>query len=254
MSLRGWIEQNVRDLRGSWTRLDGVRTRPNRAFLARNVRFDTTGRVRTRAGLTSGSLVGGKTTSLHDWVTSGFGRVIFYEADSGKVRTLDRANFAAPAVDLYTQAGGRAAVVAEAGTKAFITVFNTAGLGVGQARVALPLFAGTTDKAFSPPWTVSPVMSDIGSGNVTQGLHRFGYIVESRTGFFGKPSPQPGNVFTPASFTVAANGRTVRMTITVTVPVDAAFVHPIMTHIDNLERWYIVPDAQVAVTAGAATI
>ena len=257
MSLRGWLTKEVRDLRGSWSRVDSNRVLPNRAFFCKNVRFDT-GRILTRFGLNSFALVGGTVTSIYDWQTSAFGRVLFFEAPD-KLRSLNRSNFAEPAVTLYTLAG-RAASVAEYGGQAFIAIYNNAGLGAGQAYVAIPdtaSSAATADKAFAPPWTIAPVISDTGTGagQVTEGGHLFAYIVETRSGFTGKPSPQPANVFTPTAFTVAAGGRVLRMDITGTFPADAKFIHPIMTRVNNPDAWYFVPDAQVPVPIGGpATI
>jgi hypothetical protein len=208
------------------------------------------GRIVSRDGFSAGVAVAGKTTSLHDWITSGFGIVIFYEGVL--VRALNKATSVIST--LYTLAG-RAAVVAEAGNNAFISVFGTDGLGAGQARIYQPSVSATTvDKAFSPPLTALPVITDITAGLVSQGEHKFAYIMETRTGFVGKPSPQPSNIFSPTSFTVSAGGRVLNMAITVTIPADGAFIHPIMTRVENPDRWYFVPDAQVAVTPGATTV
>lgn len=199
--------------------------------------------------MTARVLVAGKVSSFHQWTTSSFNRVIFFEGPN-KARSLSLADNTI--TDLFTQTG-RGLSVSESGDKAFIATFNDAATSAGPVRISLPLVtAGTVDRAFAPPWIDIPTIGDAGAGNVTQGVHMFGYIVETRTSFVGQPSPQPAGVFSPVSFTVAAGGRALTMSLTVNTPADAAFVHPIMTRIDNPDRWYFVPDAAVAVPGGAS--
>lgn len=250
MSLRGWIEKEVSDPRGSWTRLDGVRARPNRAFISRNVRFEP-GRVKSRDGFVAGVSVTGKVSSIYDWSTAlGFGYVLFFE--DGTVMAINKATDVI--ASMYPQAG-RGMVVAEAGDEAYIATYGSDGLGTGQVRISQPSIGiGTTDTAFAAPWVEVPVITDIGPGEVTQGVHKFAYIIQTRTGFTGQPGPKPGDVFSPVSFTVAAGGRTVNMAITVTVPANASFLYPIMTRADNPDRWYFVPDIAIPLSPGATTI
>ncbi len=248
MSLRGWPSKEISDFRGAWTRLDGIQARPSRGFIAKNVRFEP-GRVKSREGFSVRlAAVPNKIATFHNWITSAFNQVIYFEgADTVKMLNLNGDTVAT----LFTQAGA-GVHVAESGDKAFIATFNSLGHAAGQVRISLPLIsAGQIDKAFAPPWVTLPVIADAGDGDVTEGVHRFGYIVETRTGFVGKPSPQPGDVFTPTSFTVAAGGRRLTLSMTANTPADTAFIHPIMTRTDNLDRWYFVPDAQIAVPGGA---
>ncbi len=249
MSLRSWLQKEVADPRGAWTRLDGVRARPNRAFFARNVRFEP-GRVKTRSGFIAGVIVAGKVISTYDWINAGFGYVLIFE--DGTVKAINKANEAV--TSMFPQAG-RGMVVAEAGDEAYIAVYGSNGLGAGQVRISQPnIGIGTTDTAFAAPFVEVPVITDTGAGEVTQGVHKFAYIVQTRTGFAGQPGPKPGDVFSPVSFNVAAGGRALNMAITVTIPANASFVYPIMTRADNPDRWYFVPDVQVPLTPGPTTL
>lgn len=227
--------------------MDTLQARPERAFIARNVRFEP-GRVRSRDGFAARFASAGKVTSFHQWQTSQFNRVIFY--DGNKVRSLNLVD--GVVADMFTQAA-RGAVVSESGSKAFISTYTDTGVSAGPVRISVGSISATeVDMAFAPPWTFVPVMADAGAGNVSEGVHRFGYIVETRTGFVGKPSPV--NVFdahAPVSFTVASGGRALTMGLTLNTPADAAFVHPIMTRVDNPDRWYFVPGAATAVPGGA---
>jgi hypothetical protein len=251
MSISRWPSKQITDLRGAWSRLIDETARSNRAFLARNVRFEPGGRVRTRDGYGSVFVTAGKVSSMYNWVTSSFNQLIFVENGVVVMRNLGTST----GTTLFTPSpAARGITVAEAGDKAFISGYGTSyGAGISQCRVSLPgITLGTIDKAFAPPWTNTLTITDVGDGNLTQGEHKFGYIVETRTGFTGKPSPQPGDVFNPTTFTVAAGGRRVNGTMTVNTPADAAYVHPIMTRTDNPDKWYFVPNAVVAVPGGAS--
>jgi hypothetical protein len=245
--LLGWLAKELTGFRGAWTRLDQLQARPERASVARNVKYEPQ-RVRSRDGFIDRIAVSGRVSSFHQWISAALNRVIFFEATTAKL--LDLTNNAV--VTLFTQAGGRGIKVSESGDKAFIATFTDAGVSAGKVRISLPLISGgQIDTAFAPPWVNVPTITDTGVGTVTQGVHHFGYIVETRTGFVGNGSPAPSGIFAPVSFTVAAGGRALSLGMTVNTPADAAFVHPIMTRADNLDRWYFVPDGATAVPGGA---
>jgi hypothetical protein len=225
------------------------------------VRYEN-GRVLTRHGFTSTvALVGGKVTSLHDWMSEPLYQVLFSELSADgltlTVRAFSKLNFSIPAVTYYTVPGARGAVATEAGTSMYVAHFNTAMLGMGQARVFTVPASGTptVDIAFAPPWTATLTVNSTTAGLVTPGVHKFGYIVETRTGFAGKPSPvNVSDVFVPVSYNVTspAAASLVMNIVIAAVPDDAAFIHPIMTRTDNLDRWYFVPGAARAVAPGEA--
>lgn len=247
MSLLGWKEKVLSGFRGAWTRLDQLQARPERASVARNVRFEP-GRVHSRDGFASRVAVGGRVSSLHQWVSSGINRVIYLESGA----TAKFLDLVTNTIGTLFSEAARGLQVSESGDKAFIACFNNAQGSAGQVRISLPLISGgQIDTAFAPPWEVLPVITDTGSGKVTEGPHKFAYVVETRTGFTGKPSPTPSGLFAPVTFTVAAGGRALSMGLTVTTPADAAFVHPIMTRADNEDRWYFVPGGATAVPGGA---
>jgi hypothetical protein len=242
MALAGWPKISVTELRGAWSRLVDKTARPNRAFVARNVRYGPEG-VRSRDDFSATAIsVSGKATSFYNWVGNGLNRLI-YVAGGAAVRMLNVST--AADVSLFSVAC-RGCTVAEAGDKALIATHTTAGAGAAQVRISLPLIGGgSIDKAFPAPWTTALTMADNGAGNCTAGPALFGYVVESRTGYTGKPTAAT------ASFTASAGGRALRGTMTVTVPADAAIVHPIRTRTDNPDKWYYEPGASVAVPGGA---
>lgn len=251
MSTRGFTPYSTTSPRGPWTRLDHRPVPRNRGSLATNVRFEPN-RVKTRDGFAAGVATAAKVTSIYHWVTNDTGlevdRLIYMES-TGDVKMRDMVG--GSTATLFTQAG-RSIAPAEAGSRLYIPVVTTAGIGASKARVVNALIGGSpSDFAFAGPMTITPSLSETGAGNTTAGAHRFGYILETRTGFVGKPGPVSAGVFTPVSYTVSSGGRTVQLQVSGTMPTDAAFLHPIMTRVDNPDRWYFVPDAAVAVPAGA---
>lgn len=247
MPLTAWLSKPLAGFRGAWTRLLDIEARPERAGVAKNVRF-APGKVSSREGFPSRLAVSGRIGSIHQWITSTLNRVILLQDTTAVL--IDISNNSSLA--LFTQAGAKGLSVAEAGDKAFIASYTAAQLSAGKVRISLPLISGgQIDTAFPPPWANVPTITDTGAGEVTQGVHLFGYVVESRTGFTGKPGPAPGGVFAPVSFTVAAGGRALSMGFIVNTPPDTAFVQPIMTRSDNHDRWYFLPNGAVAVPGGA---
>jgi hypothetical protein len=216
------------------------------------VRFELN-RVKSRDGFAHDFATAGKVTSFYHWITNDnaveVNRIVYYESEA----TLKMRNVVdGSTVTLLSQAG-RSVVPAEAGSRLYVGVTQTSGIATSQARVINALIGGApADKAFAGPMTTAPVITETGAGNCSAGDHKFGYILESRTGFTGKPGPYSAGVFTPVTFTVTAGGKTLNMAVTATTPTDAAYLHPIMTRKDNPDRWYFVPDASVAIPAGTA--
>jgi hypothetical protein len=247
VALLNWQRIPVAELRGSWSRLLDRAGRPNRAFAARNVRFGPEG-VRTRDSFSaSATTVTGKATSFYNWVGSGLNRLI-YVAAGAAVRML---NVDSGADASLFSATCRGVTVAEAGDKALIGTFTSAGAGASEVRVSLPLVSGAPiDKAFPAPWSNALALADVGSGNCTEGAARFGYIIETRSGYTGKPAPFSGS-FAPTSYTTSSGGRRLSGTISsFAIPADAAYIHPIRTRTDNVDKWYYEPSDAVAVPGG----
>lgn len=240
MSLRGFNSKRIQDFRGAWSLLDGVQVRPNRGFLAQNVRF-IGGRVLTRDGFAAHPSVStsGAVTSMHQWIAAGLHALIYYDGNAVKLLTLP-----STVTSLFTLAG-RGASVAEAGSVAFVSVFSSAGLSAGQCRVVLPYVVGApADVAFHPPLTFSSFSaSEPGAGLTTEGSHKYGFVFTSRTGHIGKPSPAPGDAFSPLTH-VCTGLKTVRLSITLNTPAQAgsgSLIQPIMTRSDNPAKWFYVP-------------
>jgi hypothetical protein len=251
-AIRGFNSTSAKNPRGPWTKIQDRAANPSRAKTALNVAYGPIN-VYTRDGFGQALAVSGKVTSMYHWVTTSSGlainRLVFYESESSlKMRDL----IGLSTQTLFSQAA-RGAVCAEAGNRLFIPTFTTAGIAASQMRIVNALLGGVPfDYGFAPPMTVAPSMSDTGAGQCSSGAHRFGYLLEDRTGFTGKPSPYISGVFTPTSYTVTGSNRALQMTVSGTMPTNASYLHAIMTRKDNPNRWYRVPDASVAVPGGVS--
>jgi hypothetical protein len=240
LSLRGFNSKRIQDFRGAWSLLDGVQVRPNRGFVSQNVRF-IGGRVLTRDGFAAhaGVTTAGKVTSAHQWIAAGLHALVYHDNGIVKMLTLP-----STVTTLFTLSGAGASV-AEAGSVAFVSVFSSTGLGVGQCRVVLPYVVGApADVAFQPPLTFASFSaSEPSAGLTTEGSHKYGFVLTSRTGHIGKPSPAPLDVFTPLTHSCTGL-KTVRLSITLNTPAQAgvgSLIQPIMTRSDNPNKWFYVP-------------
>lgn len=251
-AIRGSIPYSAKSPRGPWTRIRDRPADPRRGKLAINMQYGPTG-TRTRDGFTPALAVGGSVFGMYHWITNSSGqainRLIYNEGGTTvKMRNL----IAGSTQDLFTQSGTYSFITAEAGNRLYIATFTSAQVAASKVRIVNALFGGVpSDFAFAPPMTAAPVITDTGAGQCTEGEHMFGYILETRTGFTGKPSPQPANVFTPVAFSVTGGSRSLNLAVTANTPADAAFLHPIMTRVGNPTDYYFVPDAAVAIPGGA---
>jgi len=252
MSVRGWIARSRSNPRGAWSTLDQtIKGSPMRAFISHNVRFSP-GKVFSREGTTIRAAVAGAVTSMYNWINSTLNIVLISEGTT-KIRKVNVAD--AVVTDLFTGLTAfRGMTVAEAGPRAYISTFTTAGLGANQVRVTDG--GSANDKAFAPPLTFTgSSVTDGGVGLCTAGTHYIGFIFQSRSGFNGKPSPAPADVFTPLSITLPAGKRTINVSITLNTPAEAGLgsaIYVIMTRADNPNKWFYVPGVFAILPPSAA--
>jgi len=263
LSLSELKQRAVQDLRGSWTR---ARTEPagsraqntyqtNRASRAENVRYDG-GRVIGRDGFIAGSAATGKMTMMYQWL--GFATTgVFTTAapinyivtfENGAIRVRDLYNNTQTTAEAIPAAYG--ATVVEAGDRVYISTYDSSLKGASEVRVLFPTVTPPQIyKGFMGPMAVNPTFGEPAAGQVTAGLHMYGYIVTSKSGAQIKPSPYAGGIFKPVAFT-SSPSKQVEISIAAAWPADAAFVSPIMTTVENLEKFFIVPGLEVAVASG----
>ena len=114
------------------------------------------------------------------------------------------------------------------------------------------------DKLFAPPITYTPgAPTEPLAGLITAGVHRLGYVIEHRSGFIGRPSPDTGvgdpspETFTPVSFT-SAGLKNLSWVLNTTWPATATKVHVIMSPASNPSLYVFVPGASADITGGTA--
>ncbi|MGC4052874.1 MAG: hypothetical protein QM757_26400 [Paludibaculum sp.] len=257
MALPGFSESPMLPLRGAWKDMDQIQPDlvRGRAFEAQNIRIQPQGAL-CREGHTAGFAVPGRTTSLFQWLpTVALLRKnwLFYLAN-GSVYFRDPTT-ADPATALYASPA-RSLSYAEAGDKLYIAHANDSNIGTEGLKIADP--QNMTQRwadAFGGPGTINPTAAEVGGGTMTAGLHHFGYIIEYRSGRSSPPGPVNAGTgaFVPFSYTVTGPGKKVLLTVTFPMtPNDIAFLHPIVTRVDNLNNWFFMPSGSVAVPPGAA--
>jgi hypothetical protein len=246
-----WNRIPINSPRGAWTRLDQLPARPDRASLARNVRFEP-GRVKTRCGTAVALAVTAKVNAMFQWKTSALNfsnlNRLLYLVGGTIVRMWDfvyeQSN------DMITSILAKTAVIAEAGSNLFVAFFNAPGDAPYAVRVVYPLFTSGTNKsdvAFGAPPSITPALTDTAAGLCTGGTHLVSFIMETRSGFSGPPGPE-------ATITLSADDRTIQVVLNGTWPADAAYIHLIMTTSENAYRWYFVPGGTGAVTPGVFSV
>lgn len=254
MSLRNYRTEEITSFRGPWTALEESDTPMEGALYAQNVEYQP-GAVTTRLGF--GQLLNPNEPiwSLFNWVTtpgtiSTTGNWLFYV---NPTTTTAKAywNIGSPSgsepYTLFTQATMVAASWASGGTRVYAAPLKSDGSSAGQCRVISTYGAAiNVDKAFVGAVSASESVTEPGAGSVTAGLHRFGFIIVTRSGYFGTISAQ--HEFT------AAGSKNVQIvyTPTTTWPTEAQTLYPVMTTAANLNRWFLVPGASVAVAGGGA--
>lgn len=252
MSVRGWIAKTRKGPRGAWSLFEEVsESQPLRAWEARNMRFGP-GKAYSREGTIAvgPGIAGTGVTSMYNWITSSSNLVLFstFGISVSKVElgslTITGLFFPLPPF--------RGMIVAEAGHRAYLAFFSIGGLqGSGQVRIT---DGGTqNDIAFAkPPLVLGSFAGSaniIGGGFCTAGIHLYGFVYQSRSGFNGKPCPilSPSGAFANLSVSSATDFAFAPNLIFDT-PSDAgpgSALYLIMTRSDNFNKWYYVPGAFV---------
>jgi len=235
------------------------------ALLALNTEY-LPGQMRTRAGFTGafGSILeGGPVTTMYNWLQSLFNRLLTLESRS-TVFTIDlNSPFVKATVVPAITAEGM--VCAPAGSRIYMAFFKANGLGATETRIWDGLFDNAVprvEKAFTCPPTAAEftvVVTEPVAGVVSKGVHKFGFVFTTKNGHQLRPAPNAGSVgltgFQPVSFT-AAGAKQLVLTLTPVFatgqwPAYLDKVAPIMTTVQNPNRYFFVPGAEVTVPANS---
>jgi hypothetical protein len=204
--------------------------------------------VYSREGLTPvGATTAGKVTGTYNWISPTDNFLVYQDGTTVvRMRVSDNTT-----LNLATGLGGRSVSIAELGPRLYFTEFNNDGSGASNPQVHDGVTA--IDNCFRGPlvftsFTVTDPATTAGA--CTVGVHNFGFLFTSRSGYTGLPSPSntgnPGGTFVPATFTVTAgaNHGTLTVSVTLNTPSDAgpnSNLQLLMTRTDNPNIYYIVP-------------
>ena len=254
MSLRDYQTIETTNFRGPWTAMEESDVPMEGALYAQNVEYQP-GAVKTRFGFGQILNPNEPVWSMFNWIStpgeiSAAGNWLLYVNPTTTTAkaywTLGSPSGSEP-YTLFTQASMVAASWASGGTRVYAAPLKSDGSSAGQCRVISTWGAAiNVDTAFLGSVSASPAVTEPSAGNVTAGLHRLGFIILTRSGHFGIISSE--HEFT------AAGSKNIQIvyTPTTTWPTEAQFLYPVMTTTANLNRWFLVPGAQVAVAGGGA--
>ncbi len=228
-----------------------------KALQSQNVSF-IPGQVRTRLGFSLAVTTIDAISAMFNWLSSLGNLLIWFRLSDRSVQYIDVAA-PVPATLIPGDLSGSAATFAEAGARLYLSFFGALGLGASGARVVTYAGGFVSDLAFLPPIIYTPSdPTEPSGGTVTPGLHYFGYLIEYRSGFITRPSPDSGvgvpsaTTFQPVVFT-AAGSKNLSWTLNTTWPTGAINVYPIMTRVANAAQLYQIPGVSAAVVGGAAS-
>lgn len=246
----------VTDFSGSRPSLDAPDVVLPNALLAQNVEF-LKGNVMTRKGFGIARKNGSNPawpnesmTAVFNWIHDSANSLVWFHPTTG----VRYSAISAPdgITTIMATALGATASFAADGTHLYSGFIDSTSKGADQGQV-FAFGQASADTLFSPPITYNPgAPTQPSAGTVTKGVHKIGYVIETRSGFQTMPSPAvAGPTFQPISFT-AAGGRNISWTLNTTWPLYAKQVRVIMTTVANPNRWYYVPAMTNLVPGGSA--
>lgn len=276
MPLSEYQVVSIEDFGGEITRLDESNIPLNQAQRARNVEFNP-GQVATRFGFAQAKNADGTNFIpawlphyLVSWVTTGGNYAIAYTRDgdgldptaTGRLSVINLAD-GIESTAIIVGAVNIGVTVASAAIYAYGAFYNidVTSNSVDGTVTGGYIFgpSGTfTDQLFLYPLFNKPTLTTTGPGHVvTPGVHRVGYLIQTRAGYTGRISPVnlTTDSFDTTSVVTVAAGEEIGFSLTVNFPTESSLVYPVMTTVDNPDRYFIVPGiAPVAVSGGIHTV
>jgi hypothetical protein len=259
-----WRKHSIPEPGGAWTDVDRDDVPLHKSLAVENAQFGK-GKIETRLGFGDALGVSQAAVSFFNWV-SNLGAYLFTYAVGTGIRLVDIAAGSPAFATVESIATANvAAQFAQTGSNLYAAIYGTAAgatyqTGVEDGRViSYQSAAFVSDKILPAPMTYVPgaPTEPAGTGNVTKGTHYFGYIIEYRSGHFGRISPDSatGSNFpslatvAPVSFT-AAGAKKAEWILNTTWAAGAVRVHGVMTPVSNRAQWFFVPGADAAVVGG----
>ncbi len=253
---------------GAWTLQDPTQVPSGNALQAQNVVYTRGGgglEVGTRLGFSAAFDTADKMSAMYNWVSDIGNFLFWYRNSDNSVQYMDVVN--QPGAQVQVIPGnliGVAATFAPAGARLILSFFTNAAMGARGGIVITAQGGGFVyDPAFQPPISYYPgspaEFQQFGGGKMTGGRHLFGYLIEYRSGFTTRPSPDSGfgtfptvDSFVPIDAVIVQDNY-VSWNLTTTWPVGAIAIIPIMTTADNLSQWFIPQGLSQAVVGGVSS-
>lgn len=235
------------DFGSPWTRTDPVDVPKSAALLATNCAW-APGQVSTRYGFGVAYAAAEAAKQLYNWISGASSYLVYFTGAKFRITSTTSPS----ASDLYTQSAS-GSVIAASGPRIYTATYDANMAGTGSGRVVNSTL--TVDKLFLGPLSDVPTVTNTSTGNVTAGVHRVGYIIQTRSGFQGRISPSSVTTgFNTASIVTATGGAKLRFQMSgITWPTEANEIFPVMTPAANLNRWFAIPNVSQAITGGGTT-
>lgn len=251
-----WARLTISDFAGPWTSIEATDVPPGRALVAENCQY-TQGQVATRLGYGVAFATVEIASALYNWISS-LGNYLVSFLPSTGVRAFKVSDASPTRATLASMTTGVACSFAPSGPRMYVAGFDANGDAVGAAKViTYKSSTFSADSCFEPPMTYTPAaISEPGTGLITVGAHRVGYVVQTRSGYSCRPSPDSGvgtpgpSTFVPITFT-AAGSKNARIVLNPTTwPTAAASVSIVMSPVFNPGLYVYVPGATATVVGG----
>ncbi len=251
-----WKYKELTDFDGAWPLLEQSDIPSQGALFARNVEF-VPGIVKVRKGFSSvanpnAAIAAGMSWVFSDPSTGAHNFMPYFKTGYGVV-LFDLSNNSS--TNLYTSTGV-SATFANAGPRFYAAHFDTSAIGVDGGKVYGYLVGA--DNLFARPMKSTEVTlgAVVAAGGVcTQGTRNVAFVMTTRNGFQGRPSPvDTSMVIVPTSVTTTNTNKKFTVTVTpaTTWPAYSGTIQILMTSTSNNSRYYVVPGSILAVPAGGS--
>ena len=252
---------------GPWPRLDPYSVDVDHALFAQNCQY-IRGQAGTRFGHSLITAVANKPASaMFNWMplVSGAPKnyLIYYSPPNGGsggwVYQIDLATNIATQLFVASLAAYGASF-ADAGSRLFFCFYDQPNtLGARPGAQVYDATTGNADLCFRAPLGVGFTTTTLSAGGVCDlGQHRLGFLMNTRNGYTTMPCPADGtNTFAPTAATPTAGNQKINLLLSAgiwTSMPDVLSVTPIMTTVQNQNKYFLVPGATTPVNNAGMTI
>lgn len=260
--LDGCTKEVIEQFGGAFPLIDPVDLGPNQAALAYNCEFNPS-KVQPRKGFATAWSPNRLVQSMKYWAQGLSGSQTQYLAYLHDNTTLTVRNLSTGVdVDILTGLTDNSiAVMAPSGQRLYAAILSAAGYESHPGYVWDGNVAHAMDQAFQRPLLTTELTlsaTQPGVGVCTQGTHYLGVLLETRSGYWGRPSPATNTAaltLSPLSLTAADSAHNIQLTLTPTGNWGAQWKNAqvIYTTSANSFEYYLVPGTITSIPVGTST-